>query len=79
MRCMNSKSHAVIYSKRQTIRSFTTADLVSDYTGASAVLVILPTAYWLAVTENTFLDPITLNQRYDEDRQSQQSDTNDCD
>jgi hypothetical protein len=47
MRCMNSKSHAVIYSRRQTIRSFITADQVSDYTGARAALVIFPNADWL--------------------------------
>lgn len=44
---MNTKLHAVTDTKGSPIRFFMTADQVSDYTGAAALLAGLPTANWL--------------------------------
>ena len=44
---MNTKLHAVTNAEGRPIRFFMTADQVSDYTGAAALLGSLPKAEWL--------------------------------
>lgn len=44
---MNTKLHAVADADRRPSSFFMTAGLVSDYTGAAALLDDMPTAQWL--------------------------------